>query len=276
MPRKALVTIGTDGFVDYVQVPDGQRHMLGSVSVLSLIAALTPLRHVRAALDEFLANKQVMLSVDLDKMWSMFPYHRARYSSTNPLIGEGDRTQLFSEKENVMSPQEIFVAQLASLEEQVAAFERQAKIASGATESVSNARVALLQGLVANLRLAALPPEFLKNIEKKKEEAKDDKKDDDKKDEKKEASYEAFKSNTELAEGIVATVSATDEAINRLMSAGKKFNSVRAKADLHKIASQVTDIARDVDMAQDWVTKDLTELSKRASEIHNLFVPAGK
>lgn len=192
--RISMVTFGTDGVVDYVQVPDGQRFMLGPVSVLKLIMGLVPLRHARTALREFVDNKQVMMSVDLDRMWAMLPFQRARYSSTNPLMGRADR----------------MIARC------------------GETEN----------------------PAMLKT-----------------------ACYDTFTAHADLAEDIVAKVAATDEAIERLVQAGRKFDSVRAKSDLHKIASRVAEITQNVDLAQPWVGTDLAALSKQANEIHTLFHP---
>lgn len=83
----AMVTVGTDGVVDYVQVPDGQKFMLGTVSVLRLITGVAKShRSARVALEEFVANGKTMLSVDLDRMWELLPFRRARYSSTNPFM----------------------------------------------------------------------------------------------------------------------------------------------------------------------------------------------
>lgn len=184
--RIALVTVGSDGFVDYVQTPDGQKHMLGPVSVLKLITGLVPTRTAREALQEFTSSNRTMLKVDLDKMWELLPFRRARYSSTtNPLIEREDR----------------------------------------------NPEISMTKS----------------------------------------ANYDAFSANVDLAEDIVAKVSQTDETIDRLREAGKRFDSVRAKADLHKIAARVTEIAENVDLAQPWVGNDLVELSKRANDIHALF-----
>ena len=192
-----MVTFGTDGFVDYVQVQD-QRYMLGSVSVLKLIVGLAPTRTARVALKEFVSSQRVELPVDLDRMWAMLPFRRARFSSANPLMGGLDR------------------------QDQVARCD--------ATENQD-----------AMLKIA---------------------------------SYDTFAANVELAEDIVAKVAATDEAIERLKTAGKRFDSVRAKQDLHKIASRVAEIAQNVDLAQPWVSNDLADLSKKANEIHGLFEPA--
>lgn len=190
MARIALVTIGTDGVVDYIQTPDGQRHMLGPVSVLKLVAgAVSSKRVARQVLEEFLENKQAMVSVDLDKMWELLPYKRARFSSINSLIRHDHHKPMESQ------------------------------------------------------------------------------------DMTKTASYDTFASNMDLAEDIVAKVAATDAAIERLKTAGKRFDSVRAKSDLHQIATRVASIASEVDLAQPWVGNDLMELSKRATAIHQLFSP---
>jgi hypothetical protein len=182
----AMVTVGTDGVVDYVQVPDGQKYMLGPVSVLRLITGVAKShRSARVALEEFLANGKTMLSVDLDEMWDLLPFRRARYSSTNPFMLEWDHSDL--------------------------------------------------------------EPEM------------------------KTASYDTLIAHVEMAEDIVTKVAETDLNIDRLVADGKRFDSIRAKADLLKIASRVAEIAEHVDLAQGWVGADLADLSARASEIHGLF-----
>jgi len=87
------------------------------------------------------------------------------------------------------------------------------------------------------------------------------------------ASYESFDANATVAEEIVAKVASANDAIDRLVSAGKRFDSVRAKADLHKIASKVAEITQNVDLAQPWVANDLAALSKQAAHIQGLFEP---
>jgi hypothetical protein len=78
-----------------------------------------------------------------------------------------------------------------------------------------------------------------------------------------------------MAEDIVNKVAATDTTIDRLVAAGKRFNSVRAKSDLYKIASRVAEISQSVDLGQSWVGGDLGILSQQANEIHDLFAPKG-
>ena len=273
-PRRiAMVTIGTDGVVDYVQVHD-QRYMLGPVSVLKLISKLVPTRMARKALDEFLDAKQVMVSVDLDKMWALLPFRRARYSSTNPsitnpLIERFDHHHFTPAQRELMSKD--FSLRLARLEEQLSIFEN---YDGRVTASMNEARIASLVGLIDDLsRTAGLPPEFLEQQKKMKDKAKD--KDDDKKEDKKEASYATFMVHTAMAEDIVNKVASTDTTIDRLVAAGKRFNSVRAKSDLYKIASRVAEISQSVDLGQSWVGGDLGILSQQANEIHDLFAPKG-
>lgn len=185
--RRSTVVIGTDGVVDYVQVPEGQRFTLGPVSVLRLITGLVPSQRIaRQALDEFLSKKQVMVSVDLDQMWAMLPYKRSRYSSVESPVSE--------------------------------------------------------------------EPDMKK------------------------ASFDQFNENIEMVETIVSKVAATNESIDRLVAAGKRFNATRAKGDLLKIASRVEQIAADVDLAESWVSADLGDLHKQATAISDLFpkTAAGK
>ena len=87
----------------------------------------------------------------------------------------------------------------------------------------------------------------------------------------KSASYDTFSAHVELAEDIVAKVAATDEVIDQLVTAGKRFDAARAKQDLHRIASRVAEIAQNVDLAQPWVGNDLTALNEQADKIQSLF-----
>lgn len=184
-----MVIIGTDGVVDFVQMSDGQKFMLGPVSVLRLITGVSKSKGLaKKSLDTFLTNKQVMMAVDLDRLWSLLPFQRARYSSTNPLMRGSDHSPELTENPMIKS-----------------------------------------------------------------------------------ASYDTFSAHVEIAEDIVAKVAATDEVIDQLVTAGKRFDAARAKQDLHKIASRVAEIAQNVDLAQPWVGNDLSELADQAAKIQSLF-----
>lgn len=190
--RMAMVTVGTDGFVDYVQVADGEKFMLGPVSVLRLITgSVDSIRSARVALEEFVRNGKTMVSVDLDKMWSLLPFRRARFSFTNPLMSRGSDSL---SSENSM----------------------------------------------------------------------------------KTASYDTLMANVEVAEDIVSKVAETHDAIERLEKAGKRFNAAEARGDLLRIASLVSEIVQNVDMAQSWVGRDLDQVAAQANKIHGLFPHDGE
>jgi hypothetical protein len=117
MPKLSLVTIGTDGVIDYVQTSDGRKYALGPVSVLKLITGLVSARVAKAALEEFNEQKQVLLPIDLDKMWSLLPFRRARYSSfTNPLMKKGFQRCSLSLKGSQFSDSERTMLKTASYE----------------------------------------------------------------------------------------------------------------------------------------------------------------
>jgi hypothetical protein len=256
----ALVTIGTDGFVDYVQTPDGLKFNLGPVSVLKLITGLVPVRTARAALKEFLENKQVLLSVDLDKMWKLLPFQRARYSSVyNPLMSNSSCRPVILREAN-MDPEKITKE---AIEQQVAQIEKEISNlqASGMPKNMLASQVETLKGMIATMKAPSPYGDQSKNktyygLGKT-------------------ASYDTFMANTEMAEDVITKVAATDETIDRLVSEGKHFDSARARMDLHKLASRVSEISQNVDLAYPWVSNDLMELSKKANEIHELFRPKG-
>lgn len=90
----------------------------------------------------------------------------------------------------------------------------------------------------------------------------------------KSASFAILQSNMKMAEEIVEMVRETDVKIDALVTAGRKFNASKARADLHTVVGTLTDMMRQVDLAEPWTTGDMLQLQERASEIHKLFAPA--
>ena len=87
-------------------------------------------------------------------------------------------------------------------------------------------------------------------------------------------SLETLRENTGIADSIINTVEETSAKVDALVTAGRRFNASQAKEDLYAIASRVTEIVNNVDLAQPWVRKDLTALAKQAQDIHGLFASA--
>jgi hypothetical protein len=301
MARKSIVTVGTDGLSDWVQTSEGVKYMLGPVSVLKFVVELSEgSRTARQVLDKFLATGKAVLTVDEDLMWGLLTPHRARYSAepASPLIPPLDRNS--SKRQGLkMADTDQFVKdaisnQVARIEAQISLLQQHAKEASPGSISADSmkADVERLRDLVAWLRRGSpygaqnkndmsygLPQQMFGGGKaasdttktggelppwlKKKDDDKEDKKDDEKKE-----------ANVKLAREALRTISATDERIDQVVLAGRKFDVARAKSDLHKIASRVSVIMKSADVGQPFATADLTELSKRASYLHGLFVSA--
>ena len=269
MNQKALVTIGTDGPVDYVKLPSGVRHTLGSLSVLRFVVELAPRAlTARTTLDEYLKNGSAMLTVDLDRMWTLLKPRYSRWASTTSFMNGHDRThtdRTLGKQGDTMAndsaQQQAIQGQIGEIEEQIGLLQKLVKEAGpgSASQATMAEQISSLQGLVKKLRSDAGVGSQTNNSDFYPSPAPVL------------ASYDAFTENTELAETIVARVQAANQKIDKLVAAGKKFDAPRAKQDLHTIASRVASIASDVDLAQPWVSNDLQKLAERADKIHGLF-----
>lgn len=91
---KTLVTIETDGFRDFVTLPDGREFNLGAVSVLKVVSELVPnLTRARVALNAFLKTKRTTVALDLEALAKLIGPKRARWAGhENPFIGPVSRT----------------------------------------------------------------------------------------------------------------------------------------------------------------------------------------
>lgn len=158
MALRSLVTVATDGFRDYVDLPDGRRVNLGSVSVLKLVSSLVSGSYqCRRALDTFLKRKQAIISVDLSALEDMLKPKRARWAAYDdpfistvsviaPFAGTTQQTKGASmDPENAQK--EAIRAQISELESQIALIEQTAK--EHASGSQSNEQ---LQGSVESLK----------------------------------------------------------------------------------------------------------------------------
>lgn len=268
MSKLKAVTLGTDGNIDYVETPDGVRYALGTTSILQVVAKLVQgQRHRRTALDLFNQEGQAVVLLDVDAMFEMLAPRRSRWSSATSLIRPSNReaalpVKRISPSQGVsqgepMNLKVAFDQKLSFIEQQVqilsqganpAAARRLRVAAAGILlhdmEPVETPSVAAPEPAVAYVAPATLG---------------------------KTASFSTLQGNMKLAEEIVGLVGETDDAIDRLVTAGRQFNASMARADLHNVVASLTDMMRQVDLAEPWVTGDLTDLAKRASDIHSLF-----
>ena len=82
-----LITVATDGFRDYVTLPNGREINLGSVSVLKLVSSLVRgVNRCRKALDAYLKNGQTIISVDLEELEGLLKPKRSRWACHDDLF----------------------------------------------------------------------------------------------------------------------------------------------------------------------------------------------
>lgn len=150
MAQRTLVTVATDGFRDYVDLPDGRQVNLGSVSVLKLVSSLVRGSYeCRKALDTFLKKKQAVIAVDLYALEDMLKPKRARWAAHNdPFISTVSVQQgRGASMDSDTAQAEAMRSQVAELEKQIALVEQTAKEHASGSQSAEQ-----LQGAVESLK----------------------------------------------------------------------------------------------------------------------------
>lgn len=276
MAQKALVTVGTDGLSDWVRTPDGVKYMLGSVSVLKFVTELAVgSRSAKQTLDTFLAEGESMLTVDLERMWELLKPHRARWSSGRsiPLILPSNRTPSHRQGRTMADAEQFtkdaIANQVARIEAQIANLQQHAKEAGAGSISAQSMKddIDRLNDLVAWLRRPSVYgnqsqnssyyglPEKLPSGQSAR-------------------SMTASDEHAKMANAILAQVTMTEEKIDQLVLAGKKFDVARAKGDLHKIASNVNLIVSHPKFKEPEAKTALSKLGEKSSHLHAMFASA--
>jgi hypothetical protein len=279
--KLTTVTIGTDGQVDYVELPTGCRYALGSMSILSLVSKLVPgQRNQRMALEAYNKEGQATVPLDVDRMFELLAPKRQTRLAGSPLIPTLERKSASFERESdaseepIMSDPKTVLAAIDTLEMQVDYLgkltaqgkenpavwtdmrELSAKInlPDFGDQSKNDAFNGLGEPKVDTVEEGYTPPAEITNP--------------------KTANLEAFKGNTSVAETILTQVAETTDKIDALVTAGRKFNASKAQADLHQIASSVEEILTQTDLGSPWVGDALQKLAQQAEHIHGLFASA--
>lgn len=271
---RAFVTLGTDGLRDYVELPDGVRYLLGTLSVTRLLGGLVSQFDMRRVCDAFNEGKRPRVSVDLDALQEVLELniHRSRWAgATSPLIPAGNRTPKHGEGRNMAANETVkdegrralIATTLTAIEQHVAAVAAAKKASAEDCEK--------LRALTATLSTEPVEAPVAAEAAPAAQAAPPAPVDMPKAAGMKSASFENLETNTATIEQTLALVQATDTKIEKLVAAGKQFNHVAARRDLQKIASRVEDIVASVDLAYAWVNEDLSALAKQAEDIHNLF-----
>lgn len=285
--RTKNVIISTDGLRDFVQLPEGVKLILGPISMAKLVATCVTNRAMaRRALDEFLKRGEAMIAIDLDKFETLVQPRRARWSSTDPSIPRERRIPSIPEGMHMSQVKMASTEQVAALDSRIALIEQQVslvgKLASAKLPTAT--AVTSLREMVGGLHFYN-PGDQSKNdawniTAPPKVEEVDGKplslpaEVTNPKLATEGAGVEALNVNAEIAEGILSSLGETNDRINSLVTAGRKFNATKAKQDLHKIGTDVQAILTDMDLAMPYVKADLEKLAAQAASIHGLFVPA--
>ena len=259
------VTLGTDGVVDYVEMPDGVRYTLGTVSIYKLVRALVVgNRQQRRALEAVNKNGLTVVSLDADLLFEMLKPRKARHAS--PLIPcsttSGLDSQTVTGKGKPMNV-ESFDKKLRALELQTGYLTKLAK------EGRENP--AVFQDMVRTAATLTAQDEESSEDQSSEEDSDKEKGQQQSKQADVAANLEDFRVNAKTAETILDRVGETSDKISDLVKAGRKFNASRARADLHSISAQVEDILTQTDLGQPWVGAALQKLATEAERLHNLF-----
>ena len=247
-----LVTLSTDGLRDYVGLPNGQKLILGTITVLKFITKLNlHSRLNRTLLDAFNEHGEVMVTVDLPSMYDLLGSSRSKWAKNDfptSLISASDRT--LQVRTRIPMDVKTLQTRIAAIEEVVSS------LLSTGDRFNAIPKIETLKTLSANLAVpdtvepvAAVIPVSTPSVD-------------------------SLQSNSTLADEILFKVEATAEKIDQLVTAGRKFNASVARADLYGIANRVAEILNNVDIAQPWVGQDLTGLAQEANHIYSLFEPA--
>jgi len=241
----------SDGNRDFIEVPPDRRVTLGAVSAAKAVMTLAASpREARGALDSLLKNGHGTFMGDPERLAGLFERRWAVLAKA--LISPDHRIPMARERTTMASDhtQAALTQQIDRIEAHISRFASQAKTSTRLPEREIKALRDLVGSLDADFGAAAAPA--LPSPEET-------------------TLKVAINDNAQTATNVLRTVEATNETIDRLVEAGKRFNASKAKADLHKIASQVSEIVSNVDLSAGWVKNDLLALSKRADEIHGLF-----
>lgn len=259
-----LVTIGTDGLRDWVQTADGQKFSLGPVSVLSFVARLVrSSRTAQKALHQFLKVGGALVTVDDDQMWSLLAPAQSRWAAgpfMPPSLGDpSPRKPSMSTIREDLSALRRVVGHLNALASQgrqdrraIADLVKLADKIKSPNQSKNQTYYNLGAPKVFEVGDAAPKPHTVSASD---------------------LSFDVYAENMKVAKSILAKAEETVATIDRLASAGKRFNAARARADVAAVTTKVASICSQTELTESWVRDDLAKLAARTDKLHGLFHP---
>lgn len=263
MPR-SLVTIATDGFRDFVELPDGRTLNLGSVSVLNFVTKLVSSSSLcKLALDSFLKEGRAVMQVEIEALENLLKPKRARWAQLGngliPLLprqGEG-----MTETPVQAQPQSF----QASFDNMMTAFDimYQAPTSESVSAYVKSASdfTLLVTGSGLSTETDGQPKEA--SVDKQAEVSGTS---EDNAVLKLAAAEVPF-----VNEGLVHLVAAkVDHALKVVASSQKKGGDL-AKGDLHMISTRLDGIAKSANFQDPNLRGALLDLAQKADKVRTYF-----
>lgn len=261
-----LVSVGTDGVTDWVKTPNGQRFNLGPVSALKFVTSLSKgSRQARQALDLFLKAGEAMLTVDESKMWDLMKPARPRWASSSegPFMSHDQQdppsiprstpmSTIFENLDRTAKVISYLNRKASEGETDPKAFDYLKKEA-GKIKSPNQSNNSTYYGLG--------DPKVHEVTDKVKKASVG------------ELTFDIYDANMKLAKQVLAQSKEVVATIDAKVAAGKKFNAVRARSDVHALTTKVASICESTQLTEDWVQADLQKLARRSDELHQLFHP---
>jgi len=255
-----LVSVGTDGTTDWVQTPDGSRYNLGPLSVLKFVTKLARPSQARWVLDQFLGEGQAMLAVDEERMWALLAPKRSRWAAEKggefpygfvPVRLPMDIYEHLTRTERVVA----YLDKKASFgETDPKAFEYLRKEA-GKIQSPNQSDNSTYYGLgEVPVHEAADPAPEPHTVAASEH-----------------LQFDVYDQNMRLARKILDWSRVTVATIDSKVAAGRKFDSNRAKFDVHALTSKVASICEGTSLTEEWVRGDLQKLADRSKGLLRMF-----
>jgi hypothetical protein len=259
---------------DYVTLPDGLKILVGQVGMAKLVSECArSAREARRALDEYLKHGEAMLALDLSRLEELTAPPKVRWAAGSPLVSAQDWASTTDlDGRGVMAndvsqadkaTQEAIKNQVYRIEQQIALTQQHAGEASPGSigQDLQKDDVAKMRDLVQWLRRGSPYGDQSKNN-----------------------TYYGLPEGTPggvktaseelVADAALSRLESAATKIDLLVQAGKKFDHVRAKSDLYRVASSVQKLLKGADVGATEAQSQLTALAEEAKRLHGLFANA--
>lgn len=255
--RRKIVTIGTDGFCDYLRV-DEAKYNLGAVSVLKLVTETSAdIWEAKDTVEAFLRDGEATFAADLDRVDELCAPARPRFAF------QWDWSAPPRPESKHLSPETVYMAHdplsdatkqgIANIEREIGLLEQSARDNKGITADQAKSTVAVLKKIIGEMRS---PGGSIAG-----------------KDQSDNSTYYKLGAEGEQIEGVFTKMHKTADKIRALSAAGKNFNAKRALDDVYEVTTGVTALLDTPDLAT--VTPEIQKLASRADHLHGLFFPKG-